>query len=63
MFKKLISILKEHPRKIVFTEGTDARILGSFAAGESVSTISVEGDWYKVKYGDQVGYCYGDYLK
>ena len=23
MFKKLISILKEHPRKIVFTEGTD----------------------------------------
>ena len=27
MFKKLISILKEHPRKIVFTEGTDPRIL------------------------------------
>ena len=23
MFKKLIDILKAHPRKIVFTEGTD----------------------------------------
>ena len=31
MFKKLISILKEHPRKIVFTEGTDARILEASA--------------------------------
>lgn len=27
MFKKLIDILKAHPRKIVFTEGTDPRIL------------------------------------
>ena len=63
MFAKLIETLKANPRTLVFTEGTDARILGSFAAGESVSTISVEGDWYKVKYGDQVGYCYGDYLK
>ena len=27
MFKKLIEILKAHPRKIVFTEGTDTRIL------------------------------------
>ena len=26
MFKKLIDILKAHPRKIVFTEGTDPRI-------------------------------------
>ena len=31
MFKKLISILKEHPRKIVFTEGTDPRILEASA--------------------------------
>ena len=51
------------PLNVRAEPGTDARILGSFAAGESVSTISVEGDWYKVKYGDQVGYCYGDYLK
>ena len=27
MFGKLIDILKAHPRKIVFTEGTDPRIL------------------------------------
>ena len=27
MFGKLISILKENPKKIVFTEGTDPRIL------------------------------------
>ena len=27
MFGKLIDILKKTPRKIVFTEGTDARIL------------------------------------
>ena len=27
MFRKLISILKENPKKIVFTEGTDPRIL------------------------------------
>ena len=31
MFKKLIEILKAHPRKIVFTEGTDPRILGASA--------------------------------
>ena len=31
MFKKLIDILKEHPRKIVFTEGTDPRILEASA--------------------------------
>ena len=31
MFKKLIDILKAHPRKIVFTEGTDPRILEATA--------------------------------
>ncbi|MCI8423693.1 MAG: phosphate acetyltransferase [Lawsonibacter sp.] len=31
MFKKLIEILKAHPRRIVFTEGTDARILEASA--------------------------------
>ncbi len=31
MFKKLIASLKEHPRKIVFTEGTDPRILEASA--------------------------------
>ena len=28
MFDRLIEILKANPRKIVFTEGPDARILG-----------------------------------
>ncbi len=31
MFKKLIETLKKHPRKIVFTEGTDPRILEASA--------------------------------
>ena len=31
MFKKLIEILKAHPRKIVFTEGSDPRILEASA--------------------------------
>ena len=31
MFGKLIEILKAHPRKIVFTEGTDPRILEASA--------------------------------
>ena len=31
MFKKLIEILKANPRKIVFTEGTDPRILEASA--------------------------------
>ena len=31
VFKKLIDILKEHPRKIVFPEGTDPRILEASA--------------------------------
>ena len=29
MFENLIEILKKNPRKIVYTEGTDARILES----------------------------------
>ena len=31
MFTKLIETLKQNPRKIVFTEGTDARILEAAA--------------------------------
>ena len=31
MFENLIEILKANPRKIVYTEGTDARILSSAA--------------------------------
>ncbi len=44
MFKKLISILKEHPRRIVFTEGTDPRILEASArllAGTFLTPILV----------------------
>lgn len=51
------------PLNVRAQPSTDAQILGSFAAGEVVSTISVEGDWYKVKFGDQTGYCYGAYLQ
>ena len=32
MFKELIEKLKAHPRTIVFTEGTDPRILEASAA-------------------------------
>ncbi|MBR4550161.1 MAG: phosphate acetyltransferase, partial [Oscillospiraceae bacterium] len=31
MFENLVEILKANPRKIVYTEGTDARILESAA--------------------------------
>ena len=31
MFENLVEILRKHPRKIVYTEGTDARILESAA--------------------------------
>ena len=31
MFENLVEILKKNPRKIVYTEGTDARILESAA--------------------------------
>ena len=31
MFKQLIDILKKNPKKIVFTEGTDPRILEASA--------------------------------
>lgn len=51
------------PLNVRTAPGTDARIIGSFAAGETVSVLAVEGDWYKVKYGDAVGYSHADYLK
>ena len=31
MFENLVEVLKANPRKIVYTEGTDARILESAA--------------------------------
>ena len=37
MFENLVEILKAHPRKIVYTEGTDVRIL------ESASRLKKEG--------------------
>ncbi len=47
MFKHLIGILKENPRKIVFTEGTDPRILEASArllAGTWLTPILVGND-------------------
>ncbi len=47
MFDKLLNILKEHPRKIVFTEGTDPRILAASArllAGTFLTPILIGND-------------------
>ena len=41
----------------------DAKIIGSFEKGASVDVIAVEGDWYRVKFGDGIGYSHRDYLK
>ena len=41
----------------------DAKISGSFEKGASVDVIAGEGDWYKVKFGDGIGYSHRDYLK
>ena len=41
MFKKLIQKLKENPRTIVFTEGTDARILEASSRPVSYTHLDV----------------------
>lgn len=51
------------PLNVRTAPGMDARIIGSFAAGETVNVLAMEGDWYKVKFGDTTGYSHIDYLK
>ena len=38
MFENLVEVLKANPRKIVYTEGTDARILENLGAAEVMLT-------------------------
>ena len=51
------------PLNVRTAPGMDAKIIGSFEKGASVDVIAVEGDWYKVKFGDGIGYSHRDYLK
>ena len=59
MFKKLIEILKAHPRKIVFTEGEDPRILEASArllSGTFLTPILI-GDPEKIQAtAEEIGY-------
>lgn len=41
---------------------TSSKILGVFPNGASVTVLSNEGDWYKIRYNGTVGYVYGTYL-
>ncbi len=51
------------PLNVRTEPSTNGAILGSFQAGESVKVIGVDGDWYKVEFGDQIGYAHGDYFQ
>ncbi|HIW77392.1 MULTISPECIES: SH3 domain-containing protein [Gordonibacter] len=57
------SLVTTAPLNVRTAPGMDARIIGSFAAGETVNVLAMEGDWYKVKFGDTTGYSHIDYLK
>ena len=59
MFKKLIDILKEHPRKIVFTEGTDPRILEASArllSGTFLTPILIGNEEEIMKAAEEAGF-------
>ena len=47
MFGKLINILKENPKKIVFTEGSDPRILE--AASRLLASTFLSPIWLETK--------------
>lgn len=51
------------PLNVRTEPNTNSAIMGSFKAGESVQVLAEEGDWYKVKFGDKVGYSHGDWIK
>ena len=46
MFENLIEILKKNPRKIVYTEGTDARILESADRLKKGGFLLMDGDHF-----------------
>lgn len=41
---------------------TEAQLLAQASLGETVTVVSNEGNWYRVLYGDEVGYISKDYL-
>lgn len=41
----------------------NSAIIGSFAKGEKVHVLGVDGEWTEVDYGGQTGYCYSRYLQ
>lgn len=51
------------PLNVRTAPSMSGKIIGSFDKGETVNVLAVEGNWYKVKYGDTTGYSYVDYLK
>ena len=59
MFKKLIEILKAHPRKIVFPEGTDPRILEASArllSGTFLTPILIGNEKEIQEKAEEIGY-------
>lgn len=40
----------------------DAKITASVYGGDTVTILSVKGNWYKIQKDDIIGYVYGDYL-
>lgn len=41
----------------------NSTVIGSFAQGEKVHVIGVDGDWDEVDYGGATGWCYSKYLQ
>jgi uncharacterized protein YgiM (DUF1202 family) len=42
--------------------GLTSEIIGGITFGEKVEILGKEGDWYKIRFGDGVGYISGQYL-
>ena len=42
--------------------GLTSEIIGGITFGEKVEILDKEGDWYKIRFGDGVGYISGQYL-
>jgi len=43
--------------------GTGFNIIGKLASNAAVDILEKVGSWYKIKYGNTVGYVHGDYIK
>ncbi|WP_302389873.1 SH3 domain-containing protein [Eggerthella sinensis] len=51
------------PLNVRTAPSMDGTIIGSFPAGTAVNVLSVEGDWYQVKYNDTTAYVSSEYLR